>query len=62
MMAKKFTKYMEHKCACENQIVWHFDKPTIVVCEECERTYYHDVKNCPTCGRPVSYYVKEQEG
>jgi len=56
------SKIKEHSCACEHQIVWHFDKPTIVVCEECERTLWHDWKTCPICGNDVSYYEKSNDG
>ena len=43
------------------QIVWYFDKPTIVVCETCEVPLYYDVKKCPYCSGEVTYFTKEQE-
>jgi len=50
-----------HKnCACHKQIIWYFDKPTIVACINCERTFYHDVVNCPECDEKITYFVKEE--
>ncbi len=48
-------------CACHKQIVWFFDKPTVVVCKKCEKTFYHDVTHCNECGKPVTYFVEEGE-
>ena len=45
-------------CACNKQIVWHFGRPTIIACENCEITFYHDVLECPHCGDPVSYFER----
>lgn len=43
------------------QIVWFFEKPTIVVCEACEIPLYYNVKCCPECKGEISYFVKEEE-
>jgi len=47
-------------CACHKQIVWFFDKPTIIVCENCERTFHYTYKICPECGLNLSYFIKEE--
>ena len=52
-MASSEKKY---PCACEYQIVWFFEKPTICVCPQCERTHYHDVKVCPVCDHAICYF------
>jgi predicted amidophosphoribosyltransferase len=54
------SKVKDYPCNCEYQIVWHFDKPTIVVCENCERTLYYDYQQCPVCKQEVTYFVKEE--
>ena len=46
-------------CNCENQIVWYFEKPTVIICEECEITLHFSQKKCPKCGGKVSYYTNE---
>lgn len=52
------SKAKEHSCNCEYQIVWYFEKPTIVVCENCERTLHFEYTECPICKEEVSYFVK----
>ena len=49
------------KCACHKQIVWFFGKPTVIVCESCEKTFYHDVKYCDECDDKVTYFTKEED-
>ena len=62
MAPKNQTKRMEHICACEIQLVWYFTgKWTIVACIDCERTYCHEVKFCPTCSKPVTFFTKDEE-
>jgi len=55
------SKAKENGCMCEAQIVFFFEKPTIVVCEECERTLYYDCEVCPICSEPVTYFVREED-
>lgn len=45
-------------CACHNQIVWHFDQATVIVCEECERTFHYTDKICPHCNGELTEYVR----
>lgn len=54
------TNQNEKNCACNKQIIWFFDKPTIVACENCEITFYYD-RICPYCGEEVSYFVEEEK-
>ena len=49
----------KQNCAFHKQIVWFFDKPTVIVCESCERTFYHDITICPECRDEVTYFTKE---
>ena len=49
-------------CACHKQIVWFFDEPTIIACEDCERTFYHNVTTCPACGKKTTEFVKKERG
>jgi hypothetical protein len=46
-------------CNCVHQIVWYFEKPTVIVCEECEITLDYSKKTCPNCGGEVTYFTKE---
>ncbi len=48
-------------CACNKQIVWFYEKPTVIACKECEITFYHETRTCPYCDREVSYFVEEEE-
>lgn len=48
-------------CACNKQIVWFFEKPTIIACKNCEITFYHDVKVCPYCHKEVSYFEEVED-
>jgi predicted RNA-binding protein with PUA domain len=52
---------MSKACGCGKQIVWFFDKPTIVVCENCEVALYFDHKHCPHCGGKVTEFVKKED-
>jgi rubrerythrin len=47
-------------CACDKQIVFFFENPTVIICEECEITFFHDQKECPYCSKPVTYFIKEE--
>lgn len=49
------------ECACGHQIIWFFEKPTIIACEKCEVTFYHNVKECPYCGKKTTEFVKKEE-
>ena len=49
-----------NSCACGKQIVWFFDKPTIIVCEDCEKTFHYTAKVCD-CGKKLTYFTKESE-
>lgn len=51
----------EFDCACEYQIVWFFDKPTICACPKCERTYYHGVQTCPVCGHAICHFALSED-
>ena len=51
----------EKNCACNKQIVWFYEKPTVIACKECEITFYHETRTCPYCDREVSYFVEEEE-
>ncbi len=51
----------KRNCACYKQIVWFFEKPTIIVCEKCEKTFHYLAKYCNECGGQLSYYVKEEK-
>ena len=55
------SKEKEHPCACEYQIIWYYDKPTIIACEECERTLHHGDTICPVCKSKPIYFVREEE-
>ena len=48
-------------CATESQIVWFFEKPTVLVCWFCERTanYYEETK-CRFCGRDMVRFTALQ--
>jgi len=48
-------------CACYKQIVWYFEKPTVIVCERCEKTFNYLDKVCNECGGKLSYFVKDEE-
>ena len=52
---------MADTCECHGQIVWFFDKPTIYVCEACEKTVYYKHEKCPTCKGKLTEFVKKQE-
>jgi uncharacterized OB-fold protein len=45
-------------CACNSQIIWHFDQPTIMACENCEITFHYTVERCPHCGEEPTEFVK----
>jgi len=47
-------------CACDKQIVFFFEKPTIIVCEDCEVTLYYDADKCPHCGKKTTEFVKKE--
>jgi uncharacterized OB-fold protein len=47
-------------CACNKQIVWFFDKPTIIACKNCEITFYYDIEICPYCKTKTTEF-KESE-
>lgn len=55
------SKEKEYPCACEYQIVWHFDKPTICACPNCERTYHYTVQTCPVCGHAICEFELSDE-
>ena len=46
-------------CACCTQIVWFFDKPTVLVCEECEKTFHYTAKKCDCCNKELTHFTKE---
>lgn len=47
-------------CACGKQIVWYFNgKPTVIVCEKCEKTFYWTAKKCDICGGKLTYFTKK---
>ena len=48
----------EKMCACNKQIVWFFETPTIIAREDCEITFYYDVEHCPHCHKEVSIFEK----
>ena len=48
------------KCACHKQIVWFFDKPTIIVCEQCEKTFHFTDKRCDECKGKLTEFTREQ--
>jgi hypothetical protein len=44
------------------QIVWFFDKPTVLVCPHCEEVApYYDVQTCRTCGGPYVEFTATHE-
>jgi len=49
------------KCECHKQIVWFFEKPTVVVCRKCEKTIHYSKKECPFCGGKLSHFILEDE-
>ena len=51
---------MANNCACNKQIIWFFDEPTIIACENCEKTFYYNVKHCPDCGKKTTEFVKKE--
>ena len=53
-------KKKPENCACHKQIVWFFDEPTIIVCMDCERTFYWDVKTCPDCDKKTTEFIKKE--
>jgi rRNA maturation endonuclease Nob1 len=48
-------------CACHSQIVWFFDKPTVIVCKECEKTFHYTAQKCDECGGRLTSFVQEEE-
>ena len=48
-------------CACHKQIIWFLEKPTIVVCEKCEKTFHYTDEKCDECGGELTYFVKEED-
>lgn len=48
-----------NKCACLKQIVWFFEKPTIIVCEKCEITLHYEDQKCRICGGKLTKFVKK---
>ncbi len=46
-------------CECGKQIVWFFEKPTVIVCERCEKTFHYKSKFCDICGGKLTRLVKE---
>ena len=52
-MSKKQT------CACHKQIIWSFAKPTIIVCEDCEKTFHYTAFKCDQCHGELTFFVKE---
>ena len=47
-------------CACNKQIVWFFEKPTIIVCKDCEITFFYDVEECPHCNKKTTSFIEEE--
>ena len=46
------------ECNCGIQIVWFYDRPTILACLKCERTADHHERNtCRVCGAPLVSFV-----
>lgn len=48
-------------CYCGKQIVWFFEKPTIIACENCEVTFHVSALKrgyCPYCGDELTEFVK----
>lgn len=45
-------------CSCGKQIVWFYEQPTVLVCEECEITLSHYQKTCRRCGGNATKFVK----
>tara|TARA_R100001244_G_scaffold104496_3_gene77522 strand:- start:959 stop:1150 length:192 start_codon:yes stop_codon:yes gene_type:complete len=52
---------LPNNCACHKQIIWFFEHPTIIACENCERTFYYKVENCPKCGKETTEFIKKEE-
>ena len=52
-------KNKDCNCACFKQIVWFFEKPTVIVCEKCEKTFYYTATKCDVCSGELSHYTKE---
>ena len=53
-MSKKET------CACHKQIVWFYEKPTVIVCEDCEKTFHYTAFECDLCQGKLTHFVKEE--
>lgn len=51
---------MKTNCVCGKQIVWYFEKPTIMACPKCEKTFYYDKKYCE-CGSKIYSFVCEED-
>ena len=49
------------RCACGHQIVWHFDVPTVLVCERCETTATFQDEDCRNCGGPLILYERGED-
>lgn len=56
---KMITK--EKNCACNKQIIWHFNQPTILACENCEITFYYQTRICPYCDKSVTEFIKKED-
>jgi len=52
---------IKKECACRKQIIWFFEQPTIIACENCQITFYHNIKTCPYCKAKVTAFVKAGE-
>ncbi len=53
---------MKYKdCSCHKQIVWFFEKPTVIVCEKCEKTFHYSDEKCDICGGVLTEYQRKED-
>lgn len=59
-MAEGVTSMSDNKTgSAGNQIVWFFDEPTVIVCEECEVPLHYTDEKYPYCDGILSEFVKK---
>jgi|TARA_Y100000310_G_scaffold246775_1_gene252167 uncharacterized OB-fold protein len=56
---KEMKEEIKKGCACNKQIVWFFDKGTIIACKNCEITFYHNVRVCPHCKEMTTEFIEK---
>jgi len=53
-----------NNCACGKQIVWFLNDNglgSVIVCKDCEKTFYYDVKICPSCNKPTTEFIEVEK-